>query len=285
MINSALIQRARKITRQYGRGFYRSSFLFTKKVREATWIFYAFVRLPDEMVDSQQDKEKALLDLNKWSNDWKSIIENKKLDNADPILLATKELFDTYHIPLEYSYDFLSAMRQDLTKSRYQTYKELEDYMYGSASVVGLVMSHIIGFREGALPHAKSLGEAFQLINFLRDVREDYDVRGRIYLPKEEMNHFGVSENNIINAIVDDSWRAFIKYQSERAEKLLNNGIEGIALLNPKGRSAIYAAALIYGKILKEFKKSNYDNLSKRIVISPLDKTMLLFKSIWIKNL
>lgn len=284
MIQRSLIQRAKSITRQYGRGFYRSSFFFPKKVREATWIFYAFVRLPDEMVDSEKDKNKALVELNKWTNDWNSVLENKINPGSDPLLLATKELFDFYHIPYEYSHDFLSAMRQDLSKTRYESYKELEEYMYGSAAVIGLVMSHIIGFRDGALPYAKALGEAFQMINFIRDAREDYESRGRIYLPKEDMDRFGITENHIAKGIVDDAWRAFIRYESDRAQKLLEKGILGVKFLNPKGRSAIYAAVLIYGKILKEFKKTNYDTLSKRIVISPLQKTMLLFKAVWNKN-
>jgi phytoene synthase len=284
MIKKDLLKRARLITRQYGRGFYRSSFLFTKKVREATWILYAFVRLPDEIVDSQKDKQTALLELNKWTSDWKSVIENNPNIDVDPLLLAAKELFDFYKIPYKYSHDFLFSMHQDLIKSRYETYKELEDYMYGSAAVIGLMMSHIIGFRDGALPFAKALGEAFQLINFIRDAKEDYDVRGRVYLPKEDMDHFGVTENHIAKGVVDDAWRAFIKYESDKAQELLSKGILGVNFLNPKGRSAIYAAALIYGKILREFEKTNYDTLSKRIVISPLQKTMLLFKAVWNKN-
>jgi phytoene synthase len=284
MIDRELLKRAKAITRQYGRGFYRSSFLFPKKVREATWVFYAFVRLPDEMVDSQKDKEKGLQDLNKWSNDWKAVIDNKPNDNTDPLIFATKKIFDFYHIPYEYVNDFLFAMYQDFNKTRYISYKELEEYMYGSAAVIGLVMSHIIGFKQGALEHAKALGEAFQLINFIRDAKEDYEVRGRVYLPKEDMDKFGVTENHIASGLVDDAWRIFIKSESDRAQALLDKGIKGIPMLNPKGRSAIYAAALIYGKILKEFEKTNYDTLSKRIVISPLQKTMLLFKAVWNKN-
>lgn len=284
MISRSLIKRAKAITREYGRGFYRASFLFPKDIREATWIFYAFVRLPDEMVDSQKDKDKALLELDKWAQDWSDVVKNNPSPSADPLLLATKEIFDIYNIPYEYSHDFLFAMHQDLTKSRYSTYKELEGYMYGSASVIGLVMSHIIGFSKGALPHAKSLGEAFQLINFLRDAKEDYDVRGRIYLPKEDMDRFGVTEDHIANSILDDSWRELIKYESEKAQQLLSDGIDGIKLLSPSGRSAIYAAALIYGKILDEFRDSNYDTFSQRIVVSPLQKTMLLFKAVWNKN-
>ncbi len=285
MISKEVLERARKITKDFGRGFYRASFLFPKKVREATWIFYAFVRLPDEMVDSQQDKQKALLELNKWTDDWKSVLDGKKDQSYDPILFATKEIFDLYKIPLEYSHDFLVAMHQDLIKDRYASYQELEQYMYGSASVIGMAMSHIIGFDEGALSHAKSLGEAFQLINFLRDSKEDYISRGRIYLPKEGMDRFGVTEDHIKNNISDQAWRDLMAFEVGRAKTLLENGKRGITMLRGRGRKAVYASYLIYKELLQEMEKSAYDTFSKRIVISPLQKTMLLLKSIWTKNL
>ncbi len=283
MINKDLLKRAKLITRQYGRGFYRSSFLFPKKVREATWIFYAFVRLPDEMVDTEKDKNKALVELNKWSNDWKSVIDNNPNKEVDPLIFATKEIFDFYNIPYEYVSNFLFAMYQDLNKTRYNSYKELEEYMYGSAAVIGLVMSHIIGFREGALPHAKALGEAFQLINFIRDAKEDYDVRGRVYLPKEDMDKFGITEDYIRKSVLDDSMKKFLAFELGRAKVLLEEGQKGIKMLG-NGRSAVFASYLIYKKLIEKIEFENYDVFSKRIVISPLQKTMLLFKAVWNKN-
>jgi phytoene synthase len=285
MIPKEVLERARKITKNFGRGFYRASFLFPKKVREATWIFYAFVRLPDEMVDSQSDLAKAKKDLEKYINDWHSVLEGKKESTHDPILFATKEVFEKYNIPYDYSHSFLKAMDQDLTKSRYYTYQELEEYMYGTASVVGLAMSYIIGFKDGALTHAKALGEAFQLINFLRDSKDDFDSRGRIYLPKEDMERFGVTEDHIKNSILDQAWRDLMAFEVRRAKDLLENGKQGITMLRGRGRSAVYASYLIYKKLLEEIEKENYNTFSKRIVISPLQKTMLLLKSIWTKNL
>jgi phytoene synthase len=284
MINKKIIKRAKEITRQYGRGFYRASFLFPKHIREATFILYAFVRLPDEMVDSEKDMVKAKDDLTKWTSDWQRVLDGEKDFDCDELLFAAKEVFDNYKIPYEYSHSFLKAMNQDLTKDRYETYKELEGYMYGSASVIGIMMSYIIGFKEGALSYAKSLGEAFQLINFIRDLKDDYQSRERIYLPKEDMDQFGVSENYIANGILDDKWVAFMKFEVDRSKELLANGLIGIPMLQGNGRKAIYASYLIYTKLIKQIEKQNYNTFSKRIVVSPLDKTMLLFKAIWIKN-
>lgn len=284
MINREILKRAKKITHKYGRGFYRSSFLFPKKTREATFILYAFVRIPDEMVDSEKDVSIAKKILEKWISDWDRVIKGEKGFDCDGLLFATKEIFDEYHIPYEYSLSFLKAMSQDLTKDRYETYQELESYMYGSASVVGIMMSYIIGFEEDALTYAKSLGEAFQLINFLRDVKEDYQSRGRIYLPKEDMDIFGVSEKYIIQEILDDKWVSFMKFEIARTKELLANGLIGIPMLRGNGQKAVYASYLIYSKLIEQIEKDNYNVFSKRVVVSPINKTMLLLKAIWKKS-
>jgi 15-cis-phytoene synthase len=244
-----------------------------------------FVRLPDEMVDSQKDMGLAKAELDKWTSDWQKALNGEKDFECDNILFATKEIFDEYKISYQYSFDFLDAMHQDLTKDRYETYKELEDYMYGSASVIGIMMSHIIGFSEGALPYAKSLGEAFQLINFLRDTKDDYDSRGRIYLPKKDMDKFEVTEDHVKKGILDDSWRNFMSFELDRARDLLAQGLKGIPMLSGRGQKAVYASYLIYSKIVEEIKNQNYDTFSKRIVVSPITKTMLLLRSICKINL
>jgi phytoene synthase len=176
-------------------------------------------------------------------------------------------------------------MHQDLTKDRYETYKELEDYMYGSASVIGIMMSHIIGYKQGALPYAKSLGEAFQLINFLRDTKDDYDTRGRIYLPQQNMKNFNITNEYIIKGVVDEKWKNFMKFELIRARKLLTEGRKGIGMLSGRGQKAVYASYLIYGKIIDKIEEEDYDTFSKRIVVGPTAKTMLLLRSICKTNL
>lgn len=161
MIDRSVIQRAKSITRHYGRGFFRASFLFPVHTREATWILYAFVRIPDEMVDSQSDKLKAASELLQWQEQWSSVIEGNQSQNIDPLIVGAKEVFDMYKIPYHYMDSFFTSMKEDITRTRYVTYKDLETYMYGSASVIGIMMSYIIGFKGEALSHAKSLGEAF----------------------------------------------------------------------------------------------------------------------------
>ncbi len=280
MLRLIFRKRIQSIIKKYGRGYYRATFLFPRSIREATWIYYTFVRMPDEIVDGAAvtDRESKLT---AWINDWNKALE---IGSDNETFTAFKDVMHQYNIPKAYADDFLIAMKQDLTVSRYQTYTELESYMYGSAVVVGYTMSCIIGYSDGALSHARALGEAFQMTNFLRDIREDYEERGRIYLPIEDMQRFGVTEDHIKQHRADDAWRALMKYQIERTRALYKYGVAGINLLNPRGRRAVYAAALIYNDILDLIEKHDYDVFSTRAVVSPIRKSMLLCKALWNKN-
>jgi phytoene synthase len=239
------------------------------------------VRLPDEIVDSPSAGSGVQLDT--WETDWLAAYEKKKMSH---ILVINEfvSLMGTYNIPPQYVQSYFAAMRQDLTKDRYATYEELEQYMYGSATVIGYMMSCIIGYRDGALPHARALGEAFQMTNFLRDIKADYDERGRIYLPLEDMKRFGVTERHIKEGIVDDAWISLMQYEINRARALYARGIAGIPMLSPHGRKAVYAAALIYKKILDKIEEQGGDVFTKRLVVSPFQKTVLLWKALWSRN-
>ena len=273
---------ARDIIKKYGRGYYRATFLFPKSIRQATWTYYEFVRLPDEIVDEMAGADRTAK-LNAWIDAWQTIVE-KDVDSPYAPLQAFKSVMQQYHIPAQYSFDFLKSMQDDLTISRYATYADLESYMYGSAVVVGYTMSHIIGFTEGALPYAKALGEAFQMTNFLRDVKEDYDARGRIYIPQEDMQRFGVTEEMIAKGLCTPEWQALMRFEVARTRALYEKGVAGISYLDPQGRKAVYAAVLIYDDILNTIERNNYDVFTRRAVVSPFRKTVLLWKAIWKRN-
>ncbi len=269
-----------KTIKHYGTGYYRATFLFPPLVREAIWTLYQFVRLPDEIVDGPHPDEEAL---NAWENEWKNFIENKGQTNRE-IFLSFKKVLEKHSIPKEYTYQFFDAMRQDLHKNRYGSYRELEDYMKGSASVVGFMISCIIGYRDNALFHAQKLAEAFQMTNFLRDIKSDYDERGRIYIPREDMDRFKVSEEHIAKGILDQSWRNLMQFEILRTRELYNEGVRGIPLLDKRGQKAVYASALIYKEILDDIESREYDVFSERVVVSPFRKTMLLFKALCYRN-
>ena len=169
-------QAVESVTKQFGTSYYFATKFLPNDLRKATYALYSFFRIPDEIVDNAVDKkEKFILsELKDWEQMWQQAYNGEK--TKYPVLNITADVFKKYNIPYQYSIDFLNSMKQDVYTKKYKTYKDLQDYMYGSASVVGLMMCYIIGFND-----IRALeGEAMQLTNFIRDVGEDYKERGRI---------------------------------------------------------------------------------------------------------
>lgn len=258
----------------FGSNYALGTRMFPRKVREATIIFYAFVRYADELIDNPDQKMPGQTHhtLEEFIKEWKQVVKNKQAENAHPILRSNFYLFSFYNIPFEYSFDFLEAMNQDLEKARYTNYTELEHYMWGSASVIGHIMTFIVGYTNKiAFDHARALGEAMQLANFLRDIDEDYQKRNRIYLPTNDMSIFGVTEEMIANRKMTPELRNFIAHYTERTEKLFEKGMNGIKYLK-QGRFSILLAARMYRKNIRILKKRNYSIFSKPIRLTRVKK-------------
>ncbi len=258
------IEHCRALTKRFATNYYLATRFFPMEMRRATWILYAFVRVPDEFVDTDHSRDLSVAreQLQRWKESWESAYGSGTSD--DPVLRATAWLFHTYSIPFKYSAAFLSAMLMDTEKARYATFGELDAYMEGSAQAVGLMMSHVIGFQPGALEYARALGNAFQLTNFLRDIREDYELRDRIYMPQEELARFGLSDEDIKNHVVDDRWRDFMRFQIERAREYYRQADIGIPMLDQAGQRAVRISRHLYASILTRIEENGYDVYAKR---------------------
>ncbi len=152
----------------------------------------------------------------------------------------------------------------DTTIKRYQTFEELYVYCYRVASTVGLMSSEILGYSEKiALEYAEALGIAMQLTNILRDIKEDAAMN-RIYLPQEDLKKFDVSEDQIFANGFDKNFENLMKFQIERARDFYRKGEQGIPFLEKDSRLTVLLASRIYGKILDEIEKQNYDVFSRR---------------------
>lgn len=270
--------RARAIHKQHGKSYYFAARLFPRELQQATFALYAFFRVPDEIVDNSpletpDDLREVKRRLEEWGEQWQQAFREGRSDH--PVLHVTAHTFRRYEIPYEYSEAFLRAMIQDTVQTRYETYADLENYMYGSAAVVGLMMSHVIGFREGALEHACQLGYAMQLTNFLRDVDEDYQLRGRVYLPQEDLARFGVTDEQIAARRFDDNFRALAKFQAERAHRLYDEANAGIPMLQPEGRLAVACASTLYRAILKKLSQQDWNVFAGRAKTSSREKVAL----------
>lgn len=282
MDHRTAIRACQALHRKYGKRYYFATRFFPKPLREATYALYAFFRLPDEIVDTAKGTpEDAAKRLEAFRQDWHAAYRQKT--SSHPVLFAAKEVFHRYQIPAEYAEIFLDAMVQDTWKSRYATYQELEKYMYGSAAIVGLMMTRVIGTEgatwEQAEGPAKKLGEAMQLTNFLRDIREDLELRGRIYLPQDELQQANITEEEIANHQLGEKWEHFMKKQIARADALYAEAEPGIALLHPQGRFAVRLASRLYQHILRKLEQQAYDVFSARAKTSTREKLWITLKA------
>ncbi len=268
----------------YGSNYTFATRLFPQEVRDETLVFYSLLRYTDELVDNPEADlvGQTHTSLDEVINEWNQVIATQQVQTqTHPIIRANYYLFAEKDIPFDYVADFFTAMKQDLEKSRYNSYRELVGYMWGSASIVGHVMTHIIGYTDSkAFDHAQALGEAMQLANFLRDIDEDYQKRDRIYLPQQDMNVFGVTEDMIANRTMTEELRNLIRHYVERTETLFQKGEEGIEYLK-KGHFSIRLASRIYAYNLRILKQRNYNPFGKPISVSKLRKAIIFFQTLF----
>lgn len=269
------------ITKRYGLNYYRATTFFPRTVREAVFLYYAWTRIPDEYVDAQENQNKKSKLLNQWASDWDQTLGGGR--NEQDIHWHMKKIFEKYSVPDGYGKSFLQAMSQDVTKTQYENYSELEKYMYGSAVVVGFTMLCFFSLHEEKrLSSAKSLAEAMQLTNFLRDIQEDFEILGRIYMPQDEMQKFGISFENISKKKNDENWKRFMQYQIVRCRELYADAWIGIEELPWKLKFPIRIATRKYEGILTEIEKANYDVWSKKHSLPSFQKKIIIIKSIFI---
>ncbi len=172
---------------------------------------------------------------------------------------------------MSYVEAFLASMRMDLTVTEYATYEDLMVYVWGSAAVIGLQMVPVLEPvvpREVAAPYAVDLGVAFQLSNFVRDVGEDLR-RGRVYLPAEDLALFGVTREHLAHGVVDGPVRRLLAYEIARTREIYRSASAGIRLLHPTSRDCIRTAVALYGGILDEVERADYQVLDRRVSVGP----------------
>ncbi len=274
---AAAYEHCRKINAHYGKTYYFSSDFFPASVRPAVHALYAWVRYPDEWVDNpngltvpeQADK------LRQWQDATADAIKTGSSDH--PVLAAWADAARRHEVPAQYMRDFLGAMEMDLTVSRYETFADLQKYTYGSASVVGLMMCHLVGCNDPAsVPHATALGVGMQLTNFLRDVGEDYTGRGRIYLPLEDMSRFGVTEDDIRRGVVNENIVALLRFEIARTREIYEHADAGVRYLPRYAQLPVRLARVLYSRILDKIEQNRYDVFTKRARVPTWEKLVTL---------
>ena len=233
--------RTKKIFRDNSTSYYYSSLFFPKETRKDVFKLYAYVRKADDFVDKvPQDIE----GFNDYRDETFSALEGEKTD--DWVIQQFVELTERKKIQKEWIKAFLDSMEKDLHKSRYETLDETLEYIYGSAEVIGLMMTRILELEEESEKPAKMLGRAMQYCNFIRDIKED-NTLGRQYLPKEDMERHGL-ENLEHQHVEDnkDAFESFMHEQIERYWKWEEKGVEGFKMIPYRTRIPVMVSADLY---------------------------------------
>ena len=271
----------KRLNSLHGKTYYLATLLLPPAKRPFVHALYGFARYADEIVDDLNstltDEEKAI-ELTTWGN--QVLQDIKDGTSKDHIGRALVDTVKRFAIPIAHFEAFLHSMTMDLTVSEYQTFDDLMDYVYGSASVIGLQMVPILGATSSeAFVAAEKLGTAFQLANFIRDVGEDLD-RGRIYLPIEELKAHGVTHEMLDERILTPQIKAALQEQIERVRRLQREAAPGIALLAPESRACIEAASELYCGIVDEVEKIGYQIFDKRAKTSTWRRIKVAFPAL-----
>ncbi len=269
---AAAYARCRELHRRHGRTYYLATQLLPAWKRPHVHALYGFTRYADEIVDGTDVVPVAerAWQLDELSNRFLAGLAGEPVD--DPLLPAVLHTVETFGLDPNDFASFLKSMAMDLEVSRYGDYPELLAYMEGSSAVIGTMMLPILDPVDPARARepARQLGLAFQLTNFIRDVAEDLN-RGRIYLPREDMERFGVTCTDLQKAAelrtAGPAIRALIAHEVRRARAHYAAAAPGIPILAPRSQACIRAAYHLYSGILDEVERARCDVFTRRAVV------------------
>jgi 15-cis-phytoene synthase len=240
---------------------------------------YAFMRHCDDLSDSPATSDKTRL--HHGIAEWRVELDRALSGHVDgnPIWPAFHDTVERYSIPHRFFNEMIDGIMSDLEPRQIQTFDELYRYCYQVASVVGLTIVHIFGFDSvKALLLAEKCGVAFQLTNILRDVREDAEV-GRVYLPREDLDRFSVSVDQLHSGKEDDRFRALMTFEASRARDYYDESAGLSELVPQKSRRSLWVLREIYLRLLSRIEKSNYSVLSNRLNVPTRTKVASLFRA------
>lgn len=259
-----------------GSSFYYSFLFLPPEQRRAITALYAFCREVDDVVDETSDTDVARSKLNWWRQEIEHLFNGQA---QHPVTQALQEPIRRFNLPQEHFAEIIDGMEMDLDYDAYPSFKELSLYCHRVASIVGLMSVEIFGYQDRAtLKYAHHLGMAFQLTNILRDVHEDL-LRGRLYIPLDELEQFGISTDDLLNNTNADKLKQLFSFQAQRAEDYYQKAFTAL----PDGdryqqRSGIIMAE-IYLETLHQIKNDDYQILQRRIKLTPLRKLWLAWKT------
>jgi 15-cis-phytoene synthase len=264
---TAAYERCRQLHARHGRTYYLATLLLPRWKRRHVHALYGFARYADEIVDdlaSTLDGAGQAAALDAFRRRFLAGLHGAPVD--DPVLPAVLHTVRAFDLNLGDFEQFLASMAMDLRTDGYRTYQDLLGYMEGSAAVIGTMLAPILESVDPpqAREHARQLGLAFQLTNFIRDISEDHR-RGRVYLPAEDLARFGVARADLAADRASPAVAELLAFEVTRARAHYRAAEPGIELLAPSSRPCVRVAFDLYGGILTEVERAGYQVLGRRV--------------------
>ena len=276
------IDEAEKFCRQIARSHYENftvgSLFLPRHLKQHIYNVYAFSRIADDFADESGSKDQNLSRLENWE---RMLIACYKGDLLHPVFIALINTIQTYGIPIELFQSLITAFRQDQTITRYETYKDLLGYCQNSANPVGRIYLYLFELAEKErFVSSDAVCSSLQLTNFWQDITIDWQ-KGRIYIPKQDMDRFGCSESDLNGLKASQNFRELMRFEVDRTQKLFDS-VKNLLDLLPK--QAKFEIKLFIGggeAMIESIRKLNYDTLAKRPVIGKRTKANLILKTLW----
>jgi phytoene synthase len=256
-----------RITNETARNFAWGIRVLSGPKRRAVAALYAFARIVDDLADRP---EPARADLERWLEAVEALPVSP---DGDAVLVALADATTRYRIPKEALADLVRGALMDCDRNRYESWDDLREYCRCVAGAVGVACAAVYepSSWETARPRAQTLGLALQQINIMRDVPEDWQL-GRVYLPRDERERFGVSEEDLATGSTGAEWRALMDHQASRAETLMREGLELLPLLDRRSALCVRSFAGIYRGLLEQMRSRDYDVFTRRPSLSAAGK-------------
>lgn len=260
----------RAYTRERAKNFYYAFAILPRDKRNAIYAAYAFSGHVDDIADELTDRAEQERQLAEARARLRACYEGER---EGPLFTALGDAIDRFEIPASYFEELVNGVEMDFTIKRYATWEELHRYCYRVASMVGLICTSIFGTRPHpeAERYAVDLGVALQIVNIMRDVREDAE-RGRVYFPKDELASCGLTPEDILACRYDERFVALMRRQGERARTYFASGRRLLPLLDLRSRMCVNVLQGVYAEILKRIEARRYDVLSARVGLSGKEK-------------
>jgi squalene synthase HpnC len=287
-------EQCHRIARQAHSSFYPAFFLLPKPKRDGIVALYAFMRLIDDVSDEGADLAAKQRGLARWRAGLDQAINGQEqttdgtaaiaspfasLRGAAEVLPALVDTMERYKMPSRYLHDLISGAEMDLTIQAYPSFERLKEYCYRVAGTVGLTCTHIFGFRDPrALELAEKLGLAFQLTNIIRDVREDVSL-GRVYLPDEDLSHFGISKDDLKRAETTLGVRELLRFEADRAWKLYEEGAQLLGLIAEDSQATLWLLVHTYSSLLARIEAVEFAVFNGRVGLTKTEKLKLVAKA------